>query len=290
MTDDLFEDFDLKSSADSKKFIEPELEKVEFREENSQDMHPDIFPGVEISQDTELSADEIRHLAAQIEEKGESTLQNFKAEPEIVFADTAEKVAEAENTENEVIVRTIDKVRRQDVAIDPEHFGATLRRLRESACLSNRDLSDELRIKESFLEALEKEDYDSLPPEVYIVAYIRRLGQVYHLTEDEIVLLSSKVRERMEVEIPEDMEKVVSIYEPSEENENKLRHIYMFFAAIVVIVILLVAIGVYFFVSGRAREDKSVPTVVPEEQFSSEMLIKLQPEVKLDAPALKITR
>ena len=40
MTDDLFEDFDLKSSADSKK---DEVVSNEAAEINSQDMHPDIF-------------------------------------------------------------------------------------------------------------------------------------------------------------------------------------------------------------------------------------------------------
>lgn len=276
MTDDLFEDFDLKSSADSKK---DEVVSNEAAEINSQDMHPDIFSAEDEAENTDLTDDEIRYLADKIEENTAPVQQN-----------TFTAVETAKEAEPEIVVRTIDKVRRPDIALDYDNFGITLRRLREESCLSICDLADELRIKESFLTALENEDYDSLPPEVYIVAYIRRLGAIYHLTDSEIVALSAKVRARMEVELPEDMDKVVAIYEPSEENENKLRHIYMFFAAVLAAALILIAVGIYFFVISKKDDRKVVPNITPVEHFSSDALIKLQPEVKLDAPVLKITR
>ncbi len=276
MTDDLFEDFDLKSSADSKK---DEVVSNEAAEINSQDMHPDIFSAEDEAENTDLTDDEIRYLADKIEENTAPVQQN-----------TFTAVETAKEPEPEIVVRTIDKVRRPDIALDYDNFGITLRRLREESCLSICDLAAELRIKESFLTALENEDYDSLPPEVYIVAYIRRLGAIYHLTDSEIVALSAKVRARMEVELPEDMDKVVAIYEPSEENVNKLRHIYMFFAAVLAAALILIAVGIYFFVISKKDDRKVVPNITPVEHFSSDALIKLQPEVKLDAPVLKITR
>jgi transcriptional regulator with XRE-family HTH domain len=189
-------------------------------------------------------------------------------------------------------VRTIDKIRRSNVRIDPEHFGDTLRRLREAACVSAAALSEELRIKESFIVALEREDYASLPPEVFIIAYIRKLGGVYRLTEDEILALTSKVRERMEVEVPEDMGKVVAIYEPSEENENKMHHIITIFTIVITVVILLIGAGIYFFVSSRSGDENNVkiPKNKTEERFSSETIIKLQPQVKLQPRPLKISK
>lgn len=288
MTDDLFEDFDLKSSADSKK---DEVVSNEAAEINSQDMHPDIFSAENDAENMDLSDDEIRHLADKIEESLPPAQNVFSdAETRLLFAGDENKENTDVQVEPEIEVRTIDKVRRPDIALDYDNFGITLRRLREESCLSIRNLAEELRIKESFLTALENEDYDSLPPEVYIVAYIRRLGAIYHLTDSEIVALSAKVRARMEVELPEDMDKVVAIYEPSEENENKLRHIYMFFAAVLAIALILTAAGIYFFAVSRKESSRVVPNIAPVEHFSSDMLIKLQPEVKLDAPVLKITR
>lgn len=297
MTDDLFEDFDLKSSADSRNEDDIKLEEdivaadsEKNAEPSSESLHPDIFSG---DGEVAVSEDEIRNLNAQID--SERTVANnifsFSDENKEPF----EKAEEKFNYAAEEIVaevRTIDKIRRSNVRIDPEHFGDTLRRLREAACVSAAALSEELRIKESFIVALEREDYASLPPEVFIIAYIRKLGGVYRLTEDEILALTSKVRERMEVEVPEDMGKVVAIYEPSEENENKMHHIIMVFTIVITVVILLIGAGIYFFVSSRSGDENNVkiPKNKTEERFSSETIIKLQPQVKLQPRPLKISK
>lgn len=312
MTDDLFEDFDLKPAAQSKKEDEANTVPQNLTDEqnltetqntaelSSEDLHPDIFaesvaePSVE--NDGEMTDDEIRNLAAQIEEENKFSPNNFsfdniEKEPfENVQTTPSEMMAD-----NVVVeVRRIDKIRRPDVQIDPENYGATLRKLREAACISLGELSEELRIKESFLAALEHEDYDNLPPEVFIIAYIRRLGGIYHLSNDEINLLTAKVKDRMEVDLPDDMDKVVIFNEPSEENEHKIRYIFTAFIIILLIVVISVAAGIYFFVSGNRRdsgtETPSIPRKSQIEQFSSETLIKLQPQVKLDSPPLKITK
>lgn len=299
MTDDLFEDFDLKSSADSRKEDDIVLEE-DFAEGNFEtsaeisyeSMHPDIFSGDD-SENIAVSEDEMRNLNAKIdsEQTAANNIFSFSDEKKEPFEKTEENFSYAAE-ETFVEVRTIDKIRRSNVRIDPEHFGDTLRRLREAACVSAADLSEELRIKESFIIALEHEDYANLPPEVFIIAYIRKLGGVYRLTEEEIIALSSKVRERMEVEVPEDMDKVVAIYEPSEENENKMHHIITFFTVIIAVVILLIGAGIYFFVSTRSGDEKIVklPKNKPEAHFSSETIINLQPQVKLQVQPLKITK
>ena len=297
MTDDLFEDFDLKSSADSRNEDDIKLEEdivaadsEKIVEPSSESLHPDIFSG---DGEVAVSEDEIRNLNAQID--SERTVANnifsFNDENKEPFEKAEEKFNYAAE-EFVAEVRTIDKIRRSNVRIDPEHFGDTLRRLREAACVSAAALSEELRIKESFIVALEHEDYASLPPEVFIIAYIRKLGGVYRLTEDEILALTSKVRERMEVEVPEDMDKVVAIYEPSEENENKMHHIITVFTIVITVVILLIGAGIYFFASSRSGDENNVkiPKNKTEERFSSETIIKLQPQVKLQPRPLKITK
>lgn len=303
MTDDLFDDFDLKSSADSRKEDDIELKEdfasKDFEEEtniSSESMHPDIFPeeAEEFTQDeAALSDDEMRHLSEKIE--AEKTAVNnvfsFSDEQKEPFDNAEEKFRYAVE-EPAVEVRTIDKIRRSSVKIDPEHFGDTLRRLREAACVTTDALSEELRIKESFISALEHEDYDNLPPEVFVIAYIRKLGGVYRLSEDEIIALTSKVRERMEVEIPEDIDKVVTIYEPSEENESKLHHIVTFFTIISIVAVLLIGAGIYFFISSKKSDADTVkvPKNRPAERFSSDTVIDLQPKVKFQPLPLKINK
>lgn len=303
MTDDLFDDFDLKSSADSRKEDDIELKEdfasKDFEEETnsgSESLHPDIFPAEdeEFSQDEPaLSDDEMRHLSGKIESENTASdnIFSFNDEQKEPF-ETAEEKFRYAVEEPAVEVRTIDKIRRSNVKVDPEHFGDTLRRLREAACVTTEALSEELRIKESFISALEHEDYDSLPPEVFIIAYIRKLGGVYRLSEEEIIALTSKVRERLEVEIPEDIDKVVTIYEPSEENESKVHHIVTFFSIISIVAVLLIGAGIYFFISSQKNRENTVkmPKNRSAEHFSSDTVIKLQPQVKLQPMPLKITK
>lgn len=276
MTDDLFEDFDLQNSNSIDDKIEKtegvtvaESVSVDVNEVSSKEMHPDIFNSFDEG------------------DNSDEEIFSFRDEEKAPFA------ADSDYERKDVVVevRTIDKIRRPNVQIDPEHFGDTLRRMREDACVSLADLSEELRIKESFLAALEREDYENLPPEVFIVAYIRKLGGIYHLTEEEIVALSSKVRERMEIDLPEDM--AVIDYEHSTENDDKVRHIVIGFCVITAIIILLIGSGIYFFVTGKVSKrsiSTDVDKVYRREHFSADTLLELQPQVKLEAPVLKITK
>ena len=301
MTDDLFDDFDLKSSApqtEEEAVLEEDFASGNFDTEEtgntSENLHPDIFDEEEneIPEEEEivLSEDEIRNLNEKINTVEEKSFA-FSDEKKAPFKSSEENFRRAAD-ETVVEIRTIDKIRRSDVRIDPDNFGDTLRRLREAACVSTAELAEELRIKETFISALEREDYESLPPVVFIIAYIRKLGGVYRLNEEEIKALTANVRKRMEIEIPEDINKVVSIYEPSEENENKVRHIITFFIVIAVIAVLLIGTGIFFFVSrpGSSEKDIRLPQGKNVEQFSADTVIKLQPQVKLQPRPLKINK
>lgn len=46
------------------------------------------------------------------------------------------------------------------------------------------------KIKKQFIEALELDDADRLPPDVYVKAYVRRLCHHYGLDEDEVFALA----------------------------------------------------------------------------------------------------
>lgn len=317
---DLFEDFDLKSDApQEKKYPETTEDTVKEKIEDapaeidSAEAHPDIFsePADETTEDAaaaenddldaeaddmsaELSGDEIRNLESMIEQEQKSTSVTFSFKDE-KKPEMEQNVSSAETfvvPDNDFIPSCIDKISRPNVVIDPDNFGSTLKKLREASGISIDDLSFELKIKKDFLVALEEEDFENLPPDVYIVAYIRRLGGVYHLTDDEIIALSGKVRDRMVMDYPEDMEKVVSIYEHSEENDEKLRKFAVVFISILVIIVIAVAgILVYGYVN-RKQDGVATPEQAPEsveiKHFQKDSLIDLQPEVRLNKPLLKM--
>ncbi len=284
--DDLFDDFDSQSSDVKNNVPKDETTDFENMENPSDFSMENANDGINSTNDGVLTDEEIRNLSAMIDADEKNGAKDFS------FNDEAEKNIDSMYiNEPAPVVRTIDKIRRPDVKIDPEHFGETLRNLREAVCISLTDLADELRIKESFLAALEREDYDNLPPEVFIIAYIRKLGKIYRLTDDEITALTQKVRDRMEFVWPEDMENMYISYDHSEENASKLRTIMIALGvAVTALLIGIVLIIIYYFGGGKTGDIEDRPPLSAKESFSSDMLIKLQPEVKLNAPPLKITK
>ncbi|MBU1741430.1 MAG: helix-turn-helix domain-containing protein, partial [Proteobacteria bacterium] len=62
-------------------------------------------------------------------------------------------------------------------------FGAALRKMRRSRNRSLEELSGELRIPRRYLEAIEADDYDQLPPEVYVRGFVRAYSRALELDE-----------------------------------------------------------------------------------------------------------
>ena len=77
-------------------------------------------------------------------------------------------------------------------------YGAALRLLREHKSLSYKDLEQITLIQPRYLEALENEDLDALPPVVYVIAYIRGLARYYKLSNDTSDRLVAQLKEKMQ--------------------------------------------------------------------------------------------
>ena len=61
--------------------------------------------------------------------------------------------------------------------------GAALRKIRRDRGRSLEELSGELRIPRRYLEAIEADDYDQLPPEVYVRGFVRAYARALDLDE-----------------------------------------------------------------------------------------------------------
>ena len=113
---------------------------------------------------------------------------------------------------------------------DPEaigrcSFGETVRELREISGYSLRQLAELTKIRETYLLALEEEDFDTLPPLIYIIAYLRQLAKFYQLSNEVSDALTAELRSHLEYEKPENAAKQVIGTEKNEENDRILRKI-----------------------------------------------------------------
>ena len=65
--------------------------------------------------------------------------------------------------------------------------GEILKQRREELGLDLREISNTLRIKYAYLKALEDEDINNLPPEVYVKGYIHEYARVLNIDPDPVI-------------------------------------------------------------------------------------------------------
>jgi cytoskeleton protein RodZ len=71
--------------------------------------------------------------------------------------------------------------------VDTDSLGSYLRRGRELRKKSLQDISAATKIQLKFLEALERDDYDQLPPVPFVVGFLRAYAQCLSLDPEEII-------------------------------------------------------------------------------------------------------
>ena len=163
-------------------------------------------------------------------------------------------------------------------------FGECLAELRRRHNLTIRQLAEETKIREIYLEALEAEDYKTLPQLVYVMGYIRKLCTLYGVSREDADALTAGLRERLQYELPEDITKTVVDHEVSEENERKLRQLMLLIAGVLALVVIaFVVVGVLILVglrSGSSGDAAGAP-------FDESRLIELQPEPRIELQELR---
>lgn len=163
-------------------------------------------------------------------------------------------------------------------------FGGYLRELRRRNNLSIAQIVEETRIKTEYLEALEAEDYGRLPQPVYVLGYVRKLCNLYHVPADRVNSLTADLRERLEYELPEDISKSVVDRAVSEENERKLRQLMIFFSAGAVLIVAMLAVGGVLLFNNLRRQTPSVQGPV----FEPSALVELQGRPRLSVTELNV--
>lgn len=170
-------------------------------------------------------------------------------------------------------------------------FGAYLRDLRLRNRFTIDRIAQETRIGTSYIDAIEREAYNELPPPVYALAYVKMLCAFYRLDEASIELLTSELRQRLQVESlpPENPDKLVIDLEESQENPILLKKIIWLGAGAILLVVALITTLVLVFTAPDKKTPANdstakaggAPALLEERQ-----LIDIQPQPKLEVHVL----
>ncbi|MTI60650.1 MAG: helix-turn-helix domain-containing protein [Firmicutes bacterium] len=114
-------------------------------------------------------------------------------------------------------------------------IGAKLKEAREKQGLSLKDLQEKTKIRSKYLAALENEEYELIPGEAYVKAFIKGYADYLNLDGAQLVDKYNQIKE-MERKAKEEEETI-----ENEKNENpSILHNKVFLSSIVVLLILLV--------------------------------------------------
>ncbi len=161
-------------------------------------------------------------------------------------------------------------------------FGAYLRELRQQRRMSPSEVGEATKIRSIYIEAIEAEDYSSLPPVVYVLAYVKTLCAFYGVDDALMESLTADIRQRLEYEAPGDPSKSVVDMELSEENPILLKRILLVAGAGVFFITVLLTLLVLALTSDSGAES-SVPQGGAPAALEEKQLLEMQP-----APVLEV--
>lgn len=124
-------------------------------------------------------------------------------------------------------------------------IGSSLKAAREARKLSLEEVEEETKIRRKYLQALENEQYDVLPGQVYARAFLKNYARFLNLDVEEVMIAFDYSSAK---ESPQEQDNInTSKLEPEKKRDPKPR--YWFYLATVVIVLGL-SISVYYAVRG----------------------------------------
>lgn len=146
------------------------------------------------------------------------------------------------------------------------------------------EISAETKIPVLYLQALEDEDCKKLPQPVYVLGFIRKLCSIYGVPTEQADELTAGLREKLEYELPADINKSVVDRAFSEENERKLHQLTILFGIDIILIIGLLVGGTVLIVNGLRSKTQEVHV----SGFNPETLLELQEKPQLKPTELEI--
>ena len=156
--------------------------------------------------------------------------------------------------------------RQKNVDVDV-FFGKMLYDARTRLNISIAQAAQETKIQKEYIEALESEDFNRLPPMVYVCAYVRKLGAMYKIDPARGEEVVEAVKKNLEVSLSEEISANLDIdREHSPESEHKARSLFWMAAAAVLVFIGLVSIAVLMLMAPGSESRKQAAAPVQQTE------------------------
>ncbi len=160
-------------------------------------------------------------------------------------------------------------------------FGAYLRAVRERNNVTIAELAESTKIRSTYIEAVEAEDFDSLPPVVYVLAYIKKLCRCLQIPENIVEELTGEIQRHLEYESPEDPSKTVVDVELSTENPVIFKRILIFGGMGIFLLVLLISLAIFLLFPSGGSENSSAASSNVKIDENTLLSIQDTPEMKI---------
>jgi len=147
-------------------------------------------------------------------------------------------------------------------------IGETLKEARKARGLSLEEVAEKTKIRPRYLEAIEVENFDLLPGQIYVRGFIRNYARFLGLNPEPLVALFDECYGKQQLPAAE------TIPEQKEKNQRLRRKplVYLFLAAAA----CLIVFGIYAFKTGailqQARNDAPVPGNVRDQSVPEQII------------------
>ena len=222
----------------------------------------------------------------KLSEEAEDLFGSTEEFPEAEETETAESGTVEEFSENTGVeeysgpVSVLPGKRRkrrnaEDAELDKLEVSRILEEARCRMGLTPADVEEITKIRAGYISALEQGSFEELPQPVYVLAYLRRLSELYGLSKDDEEMIVTPWCE-LQFETPDNYSTTVYSDE-SGDNRKVIRKLEIaIFSVIALAVIALVVFGIILLVS-FVRNNVGSGNV----SFDEADIVKLQPVQKL---------
>ena len=163
---------------------------------------------------------------------------------------------------------------------DKKEVSRILKAARNGAGMTVKDVENATQIRVHYLTALEESDFEKLPQPVYVLAYLRKLCNLYDIPEDEEEQLVRPWRE-FPCELPENLPARVVTDDDNEPRKKVLRNLELALWAAGALIAVGIVTGIIVLISSCVSSRN-----IPESPFEKSRLLEIQPKPQLITPAI----
>ena len=198
-------------------------------------------------------------------------------------------------TREAIIPADIDR-NKNAITADPAttSIGKLMQNARKQAGMSLEQAAAATRIKKAYIEALEEDDFRSLPSGIFPSAYVRTLCGVYNLNDESRSIALEKIRESaaLHEDVPEQLiQHLEQDVQKNVEEERRINKIFYLVTSAAALILILIIAGIVMLTVSLKKPPRTTPgttspaqtevtaenRTAPVNSFNTEQLESLTP-------------